>query len=111
MLCFRNPKVQLKGLNLGFVQYLLRLLNIETDNNMKIRLLFTLSTLLRNIPQAQINFLEHGGIETIIKMIDQTNSNNKIKMKAIELMNDLIIEKVRRKIYVILFHSDFYRIK
>jgi len=98
-LYFRNPKVQLKGLNLGFVQYLLRLLNIETDNNMKIRLLFTLSTLLRNFPQAQINFIEYGGIETIIKMFDQINSNNKIKLKSIELMNDLIIEKVRQEIY------------
>jgi hypothetical protein len=111
-LCCRNPKVQLKGLNLGFVQYLLRLLNTETDNNMKIRLLFTLSTLLRNNPQAQIKFLEYGGIETIIKLIDQTNSNKKIKMRAIELMNDLIIEKVRKKkICTILFNSDFYRIK
>jgi hypothetical protein len=108
---FRNPKVQLKGLNLGFIPYLLRLLNIETDNNMKIRLLFTLSTLLRNFPQAQINFLEYGGIETIIKILDQINSNNKIKMRAIELMNDLITEKVRRKFYAILFNFDFYRIK
>ncbi len=68
---------------------------------MKIRLLFTLSTLLRNFPQAQINFLEYGGIETIIKIFDQINSNNKIKIRSIELMNDLIIEKVRQEIYQI----------
>ncbi|CAF3732255.1 unnamed protein product [Rotaria sp. Silwood1] len=88
-----NPKVQLKGLNLGFVRYLLHLLNIETNNNIKYRLLFTLSTLLRNFPQAQINFLEYGGIETIINIFEQNNSNNKIKLRAILLMNDLIIEK------------------
>jgi hypothetical protein len=98
---FRNPKVQLKGLNLGFVRYLLRLLNTERDNYMKVRLIFTLSTLLRNFPQTQLNFLEYGGIETMIKLFDQTDSNNKIKIKAIELMNDLITEKVRRKIYAI----------
>ncbi|CAF3297776.1 unnamed protein product [Rotaria sp. Silwood2] len=88
-----NPKVQLQGLNLGFVRHLLHLLNIETNNNIKYRFLFTLSTLLRNFPQAQINFLEHGGIETIIKIFEQNNSNNKIKTRTMELMNDLITEK------------------
>ncbi len=80
---------------------------------MKFRLLFTLSTLLRNFPQAQLNFLQYGGIETIIKIFDQINSNNKIKIRTIELMNDLIVEKVSRKkhIEVIEFHFDFYRIK
>jgi hypothetical protein len=94
-LYFRNPKVQLKGFNLGFVQYLSRLLNTETDDNIKYRLLFTLSTLLRNFPQAQKVFIEHGGIEIIVKILDQTNSNKKINMRAIELMNDLMAEKVK----------------
>ncbi len=67
---------------------------------MKFRLLFTLSTLLRNFPQAQLNFLQHGGIETIIKIFDQINSNNKIKIRTIELMNDLIVEKVSRKKHI-----------
>ena len=97
LLYFRNPKVQLKGLNLGLVQHLTRLLNIERDDNIKYRLLFTLSTLLRNFPQAQMTFIEHGGIETIVKIIDQTNSNKKINIRAIELMNDLIAEKVRKQ--------------
>ncbi|CAF1145651.1 unnamed protein product [Adineta ricciae] len=88
-----NPKVQLKALNLGFVPYLLRLLNIEVDDNIRFRLMFTLSTLLRNFPQAQRSFLEHGGIETIVTLIDQTEPNNKIQLRAIELMNDLIVEK------------------
>ncbi len=92
---FRNPKVQLKGLNIGFVPYLLRLLNSEKDSNLQVRLLFTLSTLLRNFPQAQSNFLQYGGIETIIKLFDQITSNNKLKIRTIELMNDLITEKVR----------------
>jgi len=43
-----------------------------------------------------MNFLEHGGIATIVKVVDQTNSFNKIKIRAIELMTDLISEKVRR---------------
>jgi nucleotide exchange factor SIL1 len=67
---------------------------------MKFRLLFTLSTLLRNFPQAQLNFLQYGGIETIIKIFDQINSNNKIKIRTIELMNDLIVEKVSRKKHI-----------
>ncbi len=82
-------------MNIGFVPYLLRLLNTERDSNMKFRLLFTLSTLLRNFPQAQRSFLQYGGIETIIKIFDQINSNTKIKIRVIELMNDLTIEKVR----------------
>ncbi|CAF3935796.1 unnamed protein product, partial [Rotaria magnacalcarata] len=44
-------------------------------------------------PLAQRSFLEHGGIETIIKIVDQADSNNKMKLRAIQLMNDLIIEK------------------
>ena len=91
----------MKGLNLGVVQYLLRLLTIEMDNNVKFRLLFTLSTLLRHLPQAQMNFLQHGGIETMINILDDVNLNSKIKMRVIQLMNDLIVEKVRRKIEVI----------
>jgi len=67
---------------------------------MKFRLLFTLSTLLRNFPQAQLNFLQYGGIETIIKIFDQINSNNKIKIRTIALMNDLIVEKVSRKKHI-----------
>lgn len=101
LLKFRNPKVQLKGLNLSYIQYFLRLLNNEyEDNNMKIRLVFTLSTLLRNFPQGQKVFLDHGGIQVIIKIFDQINSNTKLKIRLIELMNDLIIEKVRK--------SNFY---
>ncbi|CAF1056521.1 unnamed protein product [Adineta steineri] len=88
-----NPKVQSKGFNLNFVPYLLRLLNIETDNNIKFRLLFTLSTLLRNYPQAQMSFVEHGGIETIVKIFDETKSHYKLQMRTIELMGDLIAEK------------------
>jgi len=85
-----NPNVQLKGLNLGFIQYILRLLNTELDENILHRLLYTLSTLLRHFPQAQKNFLEHGGAELMVKILDQ---NNKIAIRAITLMNDLIIEK------------------
>lgn len=96
MFCFffSNPKVQLKALSLGFIQYILRLLNIELDDNIIFRLLYTLSTLLRNFPQAQKNFLEHGGAELMVKILDR---NNKIAVRAITLMNDLIIEKVKFK--------------
>jgi hypothetical protein len=74
------------------------------DNNLKFRLLFTLSTLLRHFSQVQMDFLQHGGIETMINILDDVNVNNKIKMRVIQLMSDLIVEKVRRKIYMILFH-------
>jgi len=65
--------------------------------------LYPLSTLLRNFPQAQKNFLEYGGAELMVKILDQTNQNNKILVRALTLMNDLIIEKVRLKDYF----SDF----
>ena len=92
-----NPKVQLKALNLGFIRHLLHLLNTEADNNIKFRLLFTLSALLRSFPPAQANFLEHGGIEIIIQLLNPVNSNNKIRVRTINLMNDLIMEKVRNE--------------
>lgn len=65
--------------------------------------MYPLSTLLRNFPQAQKNFLEYGGAELMVKIFDQTNQNNKIAVRAVTLMNDLIIEKVRLKDYF----SDF----
>jgi len=101
---FRNPKVQLKALNLGFIQYILRLLNTEFDENIIFRLLYTLSTLIRNFPQAQKNFLEHGGAELMVKILDQ---NNKIAIRALTLMNDLIIEKVRFRKLIYRFFSIF----
>lgn len=78
-------------MNLGFLQYILRLLNIEIDDNLTFRLLYTLSTLLRNFPHAQKTFLEHGGAEIMVKLL---NRNNKIALRTLTLMNDLIIEKV-----------------
>ncbi len=39
----------------------------------------------------------------MVKIFDQTNQNNKIAVRAVTLMNDLIIEKVRLKDYF----SDF----
>ena len=80
------------------MQYLLRLLNTERDHKMQTRLLFTLSTLLRNYPPAQLNFLEHGGIETIIKIFDQSKSTPKLTMRTIEFLNDLIVENVSEAI-------------
>lgn len=99
--------MQVKGVDLGYIQYFLRLLNTENDNNMKVRILFTLSTLIRNFPQAQKIFLEYGGIETIVKIFNEINSNNKIKIRSIELMSGLIDEKVRRRRrkYIYIFNS------
>ncbi|CAF3195517.1 unnamed protein product [Rotaria socialis] len=85
-----NPKVQLKALQSNCMQHLLHLLNIESDDNIILRLLFALSTLLRNFPAAQKTFLEHSGAELMIKMLDL---NNKIAVRALTLMNDLITEK------------------
>ena len=59
------------------------------------RLLFALSTLLRNFPPAQESFLEHGGPESMVKILDQPNLSNKIIVRALTFMNDLILEKVR----------------
>ena len=86
----RNPKVQSKALSLGFIQHILRLLNTESDGTVIHRSLFTLSTLLRNFPQAQKNFLEHGGAEIMVKLLDRTD---KIFVRVVTLMDDLITEK------------------
>lgn len=96
---FRNPKVQTKGLNLGFVQCLSRLLTNEVNQQMRLRLLFILSTLLRNFPDAQRTFIEHGGVETLTKVFEQTTTDShnqiKIKLRVIQMINDLTIEEVR----------------
>ena len=103
MFDFRNPKVQFKALNLGLIQYLLHLLNTESDETIIYRLLFTLSTLLRNFPQGQMTFFQHSGVESMNEIIK--NQNNKIAVRALTLMSDLIIEKVKFNEYLKdLFH-------
>lgn len=84
----------------GFIQYILRLLNTESDDHINFRLLFTLSTLLRNFPLAQKTFLEHGGAELMVKLLDQTSQHPKIAVRAMTLMHDLIVEKVMFDKYI-----------
>lgn len=93
---FRNPQVQLKGLHLGFVQSLIRLIHDENDEQMKIRLIYPLSTLLRNFPQGQKQFLDYGGAETMKNLLDSNQSSNQLAIRTMTLMNDLIVEKVKK---------------
>jgi len=95
----------LKALNLGVIQYLLRLLNHESDEILLHRLLYTLSTLLRNFPQAQHHFLEHGGAELMIKLLD---ASQKIAIRTLTLINDLIIEKVNQTKSFLSFEQLFF---
>ncbi|CAF1105389.1 unnamed protein product, partial [Didymodactylos carnosus] len=89
-----NPKVQIKAVEQGFIQSLLRLLSIEPIFTVKLRVIYALSTLLRHFPYAQIKFVKFGGIQSIINVVTQeTNDSNKLRMRAISLMNDLITEK------------------
>lgn len=81
----------MKAFNLSLIQYFLRLLTNELDEIFLHRLLYTLSTLLRSFPRAQTNFLEHGGAELMVKLLD---SNHKIAIRVLTLINDLITEKV-----------------
>ena len=91
---FSNPQVQLKGVHLNFVPSLLRLFNRGFEETIQLRLLYPLSALLRNSPQAHIQFLEHGGAEVMANLVDAKQTNQKLAVRAMTLMSDLIMEKV-----------------
>jgi nucleotide exchange factor SIL1 len=57
------------------------------------KLLFCLSTLLRNFPFAQKEFVRFGGVELFDKLVGSSTSL-KVKLKAVTLLNDLIEEKI-----------------
>ncbi|XP_054168646.1 nucleotide exchange factor SIL1-like, partial [Oppia nitens] len=90
-----NPKVQLQVLQNGGLKKFLLLLQSDPSFNVKKRVVFAISSLVRHFPRAQKSLVEEYGALTIFANFFKTIDNNSIKLcvKVITLLNDLLIEK------------------
>jgi len=91
-----NPTVQIAAIEAGALQQLIRLLSVESSVTFRTRLLAALSSLIRHFPFAQRKFLELGGLQTLSSLLSQqqTYDTEKLSVKAITLISDLLTERV-----------------
>ncbi|XP_024084472.1 nucleotide exchange factor SIL1 isoform X2 [Cimex lectularius] len=88
-----NPKVQIGALENGAIPVLLRTLVLDSHPKVKSGALYGLSCLIRWFPLAQGQFLDNGGLKALVKQFDSDTSDQlKIQVKALNLINDLIVE-------------------
>lgn len=92
-----NFYVQKHALDSNLLQLILNQITISTHsaNQDKVlaKFIFVLSGFLRNYPSAQNHFIQHNGIETLVKVLENHSYCIKIKVKVLTLINDLIIER------------------
>jgi len=90
-----NPAVQVAAVEVGALQQLIRLLSVESCVTFRSRLLAALSSLIRHFPFAQRKFLELGGLQTLSQLLtQQSHDSDKLSLKAITLISDLLAERV-----------------
>lgn len=87
-----NPKVQIGALESGALQLLLRLISIQSSVPLRRKIMYCIATLCRHFPYAQKRFLELGGLSVIGNVFEQAGTD-KLKVKAVSFLNDLLIEK------------------
>lgn len=93
-----NPAVQIAAVEAGALQQLIRLLSIESCVTFRSRLLAALSSLVRHFPFAQRKFLELGGLQTLSQLLArQSYHSQKLSIKAITLVSDLLMERTSLK--------------
>lgn len=89
-----NPKVQVTAFENGAMQKLIRMLSVESSIEIRARVLTALSSLIRNFPYAQLKFLELGGLDSLSQLLRQPMLIEKLCIKAVTLVNDLIVEQL-----------------
>jgi len=89
-----NPQFQIAALEAGFVDIFLRLTSLDPEPEVSTKAFFALSSLIRNFPEAQNTFLRQGGMGVLIKIFEQENkSYEKLKIKMLTLIHDLLVER------------------
>jgi len=90
-----NPKVQIAFLEAGFINILLRKITPPYSVKTGSKCLYALAAILRNFPEAQHVLIDSGGIEVFQKIFstDESQQLNKIKIKILTLVQDLIDER------------------
>ena len=104
---YSNPSVQIAAIEAGALQQLIRLLSIETSVTFRSRLLAALSSLIRHFPFAQRKFLELGGLQTLSSLLtDQSYDSEKLSVKAVTLISDLLTEHVSNSTLLLTITAD-----
>ncbi|GFR61038.1 nucleotide exchange factor SIL1 [Elysia marginata] len=86
-----NAKVQVTAMESGVLHHLIRGLATESSKIVQKRMLFALSTLLRQFPFAQQKFLKEGGLTALASLFKQADNRN-IQIKIVTLLTDLLTE-------------------
>lgn len=91
----RNPRVQQTVLAAGLLPQLLRLVALDGSVRVRLRCLYALSCLVRQMPEAQDSLLHHGGLTVLAGLFTAPAASLKLQLKAVTLLHDLVIEEVR----------------
>ena len=83
----------MQALEGGVLQQLIRMLSLETSVPLRNRVLYAISAVVRHFPYAQRRFLELGGLDAM-KGLFSVSGGEKLQLKVITLINDMLVEKV-----------------
>ncbi|XP_063301455.1 nucleotide exchange factor SIL1 [Pelobates fuscus] len=86
-----NPNVQIQAFEGGALQKLLVILATEQSVSVKKKALYALSSLLRQFPYAQHQFLKLGGLQ-VLKNLFREKNGEPLFVRIITLLYDLIME-------------------
>jgi nucleotide exchange factor SIL1 len=95
MFTFSNPKVKIYCIEAGVLHHFVRALSTEMEVNVKRKLLFALSAMIRNFPYAQTKFGELGGFSVLSKLCAEPRSTEdltRLAERALSLVVDLMEE-------------------
>lgn len=88
-----NPRVQQTVLAAGLLPQLLRLVALDGSVRVRLRCLYALSCLVRQMPEAQDSLLHHGGLTVLAGLFTAPAASLKLQLKAVTLLHDLVIEE------------------
>jgi len=89
-----NPKFQIAAFEHGLVETLLRMTVLDQDPEVSTKSFSAMSAVIRNFPEAQNSLLRQGGLGVLIKIFDhEHNVYEKLKIKVLTMINDLLIER------------------
>ncbi|WAR22096.1 SIL1-like protein [Mya arenaria] len=84
---------QIRALEAGTLELLVRLLSTQPSIQLRRKLLFALAAQCRQFPFAQRRLLELGGLQALNAIFDEAGTE-KLRVKAVSFLNDLLIERV-----------------
>ncbi|XP_018589357.2 nucleotide exchange factor SIL1 [Scleropages formosus] len=87
-----NPRVQVEAVEGGALQKLITLLATDRPLSVKKKVLFAVSSLLRNFPFAQSRFLKLGGVQVLGDLF-RFPAGALLRVRIVTLLYDMLVEK------------------